>query len=368
MTPRQRLLAVMQGRTPDHVPAVADLSWWLAAERREKFVPAQAGNEQRIAQLLELHRRLNVAIHLNLGVFYRIRHRSDVNITTDVRDDEFHYRIQTPVGSVQELRRWSDASWSWGIERHMIHSVADLKVIRYAYEDVTVDCDRARFEQIDAMVGDIGVTFLPLPYSGMGYLISRYAGVEQTVLMAADEPDQLQQTLDVLNAAHLRVVRAMVEGPGQVLFHSDNLSSDVQSPAWFARYSAEHYRRMAQIAHEHGKVISVHIDGRLRGLLKAVNDCGIDAADAVTPAPWGDLTPQQCREEAGRRLVLSGGVPPDSFMPQVAMSRFDEQVEAWLALRHPSAALVIAPGDQLPPAASLQRVQRMVEAASGAKY
>ena len=50
----------------------------------------------------------------------------------------------------------------------------------------------------------------------------------------------------------------------------------------------------------------------LRLVLSAVSECGIDGADAVTPAPWGDLTPRQCRDEAGPKLVLSGGVclPP----------------------------------------------------------
>jgi uroporphyrinogen-III decarboxylase len=153
-----------------------------------------------------------------------------------------------------------------------------------------------------------------------------------------------------------------------VLFVSDNLSSDVHSPAWFARYTAEHYRKMASIAHENAKVVSVHIDGRLRGLLRAVADCGIDGADAVTPAPWGDLTPAQCRAEAGTKLVLSGGVPPDSFVSDVPLHLFDEQVQAWLDLRRQSPALVIAPGDCLPPNGELDRVTRMVGMACEATF
>ena len=96
-----------------------------------------------------------------------------------------------------------------------------------------------------------------------------------------------------------------------------------------------------------------------------VDTGGIDAADAVTPAPWGDISPAECRKEAGSRLVLSGGVPPDSFHPSVPIEVFDQQIEAWLNLRHASNALVIAPGDQLPPKADIQRVRRMVDIASG---
>ena len=50
------------------------------------------------------------------------------------------------------------------------------------------------------------------------------------------------------------------------------------------------------------------------------------------------------------------------------MSVFDAQVEAWLDLRHQSPALIIAPGDQLPPDGDLNRVTRMVEMAERAKF
>jgi hypothetical protein len=103
-------------------------------------------------------------------------------------------------------------------------------------------------------------------------------------------------------------------------------------------------------------------------LLKTVADCGVDGADAVTPAPWGDLTPLQCRDEAGDKLVLSGGVPPDAFHAGVPLSVFDQRVEAWLELRKRSPALIVAPGDQLPPDGEIDRVARMAQIADAAAY
>ena len=202
----------------------------------------------------------------------------------------------------------------------------------------------------------------------MGFLISRYAGVERTVMLAMDHPEEIERTVDAVNAAHEKVMRLMADGPSQVLLHSDNLTSDVQSPRWLEHYSGKYYHRMAEIAHQHGKPLVTHIDGRLRGLLRAVSAMGIDGADAVTPAPWGDITPQQCREEAGPKLVLSGGVPPSSFSADVPLKTLDEQIEAWLDLRRQSPALIIAPGDQVPPDGQLDRVTRLVQAAAVATY
>ena len=52
----------------------------------------------------------------------------------------------------------------------------------------------------------------------------------------------------------------------------------------------------------------------------------------------------------------------------VPLRVFDGQVEAWLELRRESPALIIAPGDQLPPDGDIDRVTRMVEMAARATY
>lgn len=369
LTPRARLLAAYRGERADTVPALADLSYWHAGNGGGKFIPGKTdgANRDKVDALLALHRRTGAAIHLNLGTFYREIHGAGVNVTSGIRGEHYFHRFETPVGTVEERREWSEVSFSWPIVHHMIQCAEDLRVIRYVFERISYAADWELFRSVDAKVGDLGLPLVQVPYTGMGFLMSRYAGVEATVMFSLDAPDELQATLEAINAAHAKVCRLMAEGPSRVLFHSDNLSSDVQSPPWFQRYSADHFRLMAAIAHEHGKPIITHIDGRLRGLLRATRDCGFDGADAVTPAPWGDLTPAECRTEAGPGYVLSGGVPPDSFNPQVPLRTFDAQVDAWLALRHTSPALIIAPGDQLPPDGALDRVTRMVAAAEGTR-
>jgi hypothetical protein len=370
MTPRERLLAVYRGETPDRVPALADLSYWYAANGGGKFIPGHTdgANSDKIPRLLELHRRTGAAIHLNLGCFYGESIDDSVRVRSGVDGEFYRHKYETPVGTIEEVRRWSDLTFSWPIVHHMVQGVGDLKVIRYIFEQLSYSSRWDAFAAVDRLVGDIGLPLVQVPYTGMGFLISRYAGVERTVMLATDHPEEIEQTVDAVNAAHEKVMWLMAEGPSQVLFHSDNLTSDVQSPRWLERYSGKYYRRMAEIAHQHGKPLVTHIDGRLRGLLRAVAAMGIDAADAVTPAPWGDISPQQCREEAGAKLVLSGGVPPSSFLAEVPLSTLDEQIEAWLDLRHRSPALIIAPGDQLPPDGQLDRVTRLVRAASVAGY
>lgn len=370
MTPRERLLAVYRGETPDCVASLADLSYWHAGNGGGKFIPGKTdgANHDKLAQLLDLHRRTGAAIHVNLGCFYMVEYADGVRSESGIRGEHFHHRYDTPLGTLEEIREWSPTTFSWPITQHMVREIEDLKIIRFIFERTLYSADWALLESVNRMVGDMGLPLVQAPYTGMGFLMSRYAGVENTVMFAMDEPEELEATVSAINTSHRQVFQLLADGPSEVLLVSDNLSSDVQSPPWFAKFSASHYRWMADTAHAVGKPLVSHIDGRLRGLLKASADAGVDAADAVTPAPWGDLTPQECRAEAGERFILSGGVPPDHFNPNVPITTFDRSVEAWLALAEQSSSLIIAPGDQLPPDGDLGRVTRMVEMAAEHKF
>ena len=117
---------------------------------------------------------------------------------------------------------------------------------------------------------------------------------------------------------------------------------------------------MCQRVHTAGKFVAVHVDGRLRGALSYLRQCGVDVIDAVTPTPMGDLTPQQCRDEAGE-MVLCGGIPATVWLPRTSDEQFEQCVHRWLDLRDSSPRLVIASGDQVPPHAPLDRIKRVRE-------
>lgn len=370
MTPRERLLAVYRGQKPDCVASLADLSYWHAGNGGGKFIPGKTdgANQSKVEKLMELHHKTGAAIHLNLGSFFDTKYSGGIEVESGIRGDEYIHVFKTPLGDLKEVREWSDRSFSWPITHHMIQSVEDLKVIRYIFEHTQYYADWAPFYAANAAAGELGLPLVQAPYTGMGFLMSRYAGIEATVMYAADYPDEIMQTVQTINAAHRTIFEQLVDGPSEVMFVSDNLSSDVQYPAWFRKYSGEHYRWMAEVSHAADKPIAIHVDGRLRGILAALNEVGIDAADAVTPAPWGDITGQQCRDETGDRFVLSGGVPPNLFHAAIPLSTFDQGVEEWLALADRSSAIIVAPGDQLSPDGELDRVRRMVEMANARKF
>lgn len=88
-------------------------------------------------------------------------------------------------------------------------------------------------------------------------------------------------------------------------------------------------------------------------------DSSADCGDAITPKPMGDLTAQQCRDAAGRDFIISGGVSPDLWLPNVDTDTFKKAVMEWLELKKQSPRLIANAGDQVPPGAVEDRIEIM---------
>ncbi len=353
-------MAVFRGETPDVVPWYADLSHWYQVERGER-VPL-AGRDTRDTEMVALHKRVGAGLYLNMGCFHRVEYDTDeVNESIGVEGDIFRHTIQTPLGTVYEERRWSYVSFSWDIIHRMLQSVEDFPVVEFAMKHRQYVPAPESYYEWEADLDGIGIPFDSTGFSGLGFLISRYMGLENSIYAIHDHPDDVQRFIDTVNESALRRIDAMCASPSPVIFFTDNLDAFMQSPNLFRRYSADFYTEMARRAHAAGKYVSVHVDGRMGGLLPILAECKIDIIDAMTPAPMGDLTPQECRDAAGPDTILWGGIPPTTWEPRTSDAEFRETVKRWLDLRLQSPRLVLAPGDQVPPGTEYRRIVEVAE-------
>ncbi len=210
-------------------------------------------------------------------------------------------------------------------------------------------------------LGELAYPYAQLPYSGSGYLMSRYMGVEHTVFAVRDEPERVQRLVQAINACNLRILDAILDGPFETLLISDNYDSNVQTREFFDAYVRDYYTEVARRLHAKGKYLAVHVDGESRGVLGWLAECGVDCADAVTPQPMFALTPDQMRAEAGPDLILSGGIPATVFGTTGSDAAFVECVRRWLDTRLDSPRLIMAAGDQVPPDAPWHRIAMLPE-------
>ncbi len=355
MTERERLLLVLQGKTPDRVPWFADLGHWYRAESGQIWNLFTVNNCS--PEMAALHREVKAGWYVEVGSLHAEQYTGGVIHERLLQGEQVIENYRTPLGSLQMIRRWNPVSYSWDIVKRLVESPDDLVILTCAMENRIYVSRYENWEKIEAIGQDIGLGFPSLGYTGLGSLISYYMGVENTIYAIADETELVGRYIETYNRRHLELVRLYAQSPAPHLIFTDNLSGDVQPPDLFRRYSLAHYTELAGCLHTAGKTVSAHIDGRMHGLIGLLAEAGIDIADACTPQPSGDLDPQGIRREAGDRMVIMGGISPVMWLPETPEKEFIAHVRAWLDLRRISSRLVQSAGDQVPPGTRLQRIK-----------
>jgi hypothetical protein len=363
MSVRERILAVYEGDTPDAVPYMLDLSHWFYHKHQIPW-DLSIAYEKPEYELIRYHKKMGAGFYMpNLGSFYSVTYGDDVESHVEKQYDdgvpEIVWELITPLGSIERRRKWEQDSYSWAITRWGVQSEQDLRVLGYALGARTYAPQWDRYEAWVGEVGDMGVVYLSAGYSAMGHLLNYWLGVSGTAYAAFDWPATLRSVVDQINENNLKLIDLLAASPAEIIIMGDNFSSDLQPPRFFARWSQSYYAEAIRKLHDAGKYVGVHIDGKLRGAISMIRDAGADCGDAITPAPMGDLTPLACREEAGRDFILSGGVPPNLWLPEVPVEVFRKSVMDWLDLKRFGSRFIANAGDQVPPHAPEDRIEIM---------
>lgn len=363
MTLRERLLGVYGHEPPDVVPYALDLSHWFYHRHRLPWDLSRAYEEPE-TDLLAYHREHRIGFYLpNLATFYRTSYGPDVQAETVKRarggETAITWRLTTPLGTIERTRVWEEGSYSWGIRDWALETPEDLRVLAHALGSRSFSPAWDNYAAWTREIGDCGVAYIGTGYSAIGQLLSLWMGPERTHFACCDWPTAVGEYVEAVNASNLRLVDLLAQSPAEVIIMGDNFSSDLQPPHFVQRWSAEYYREAIARLQRAGKYVALHLDGRLRGLVGLLAEWGTDCVDAVTPTPLGDLTPAECRAEAGPGLILSGGVSPDLWLPTAPLEAFRAAVMRWLDLRRVSPWLIAGAGDQVPPGAEQERIWLM---------
>ncbi len=355
MSERERLLKVLKGETPDRVPWFADLGHWYRAESGEMWNLFEINNCTK--EIADLHREVKAGWYIEVGSLHEEYYEDGVVRERELVGEKVVETYKTPIGEISMIRLWNPTSSSWDIEKLMVEKARDLEILLYAVERRHFRPKYENWNHMESIGGDIGLPFPGIGYTGLGSLMSYYMGVENTVYAIYDEPELLDQYITTYNQKQMELIDIYCKSPAPHIIFGDNLSSDVQPPELFRRYSFGHYKNIADRLHQAGKTVSAHLDGKLNNIIGVVAEAGIDVADACTPAPTGDLKPAEIRRQAGNQMVLMGGISPSKWLPSTSEKDFIEHVREWLDLRKVSCRLVQSAGDQVPPGTELKRIK-----------
>lgn len=364
MNPRERLLCVLEGRTPDKVPWYADLvylydSLRLKGQLEDRF--------QGDTGYLEFHRELGAGIYLyapNLwahsysgGVTYREESRGEVRTST----------FNTPIGTLTSVHEYIPISTTWACTKHFVESIDDLRVMLHVFEHSLYSENYAAFRRIDDLWGEYGlpVALAPISVSPLQKLFARWAGVENTMELFMEHEDTFDEVIERIQVSEDPVFEILAASPAAVIEFPENLSSEITGRFFFERYNLDYYRRRIRQLHDAAKIVSIHIDGTLKACLPLLQEAGFDIAEAVTPAPVGDVPIEELRATAGNDIIIWGGLPGALFSSAYSEDLFDAHLAKVLETFPRGSRFVLGVADQVPPDALIHRVIKVRDAVEG---
>jgi len=360
MTERERLTAVLDGRTPDRTPWYGDLSWWHAAHAAAGDLPPEYAGED---GYLRMHRNAGVGIYLYAPVVWTQAYDQTVTETVVVDGMASTTTLTTPVGSVRSVTVGLPESATSAIVEHYVKAPDDLRVLAYAHAHRRIAPNVAAFLACDARWGDAGMACVlaPIATTGLQMLITRWAGVETTVRLWADAREEFERFLGAFDEADDDVFEIIATSPGRCVEFPENLSGEVTGRALLRAYALPTWRRRIERLHDAGKVVGIHNDGTLRGSLPLLIEAGFDFVEAATPAPVGDMSIQEIRDATADRIIVWGGLPGALFSPATSDDAFAAHIEGVLRTFDRGSGFVLGVADQVPPDASFERVRRVRE-------
>ncbi len=286
MTRRERAMASATGKRPDKLPF---FHWWRHSQtgwaERECRNRGMGINWLRPPYVTRLH-----------GVEIT-EQRAIVDGKTVIRRT-----YTTPLGSVYEdewrepgVGQWhADRSWRdvtpW-LASHLIKRPEDYAVVKYIVENTEYEADYFPIEQAMDWLGDEGVVLDSLPHSPMQMLMIYWVGNQGGRIFydLADYPDLVEDLYRTVAKSREPLYEIAAKSPAPISFCGDNIDGFLVTPALFEKYFMPEYEKQAAVLHKHGKLMAVHMDGRLASLKHLIAKTPIDIIEAFHPLPMGDL-------------------------------------------------------------------------------
>ena len=358
MNERERFLSVMKGLKPDRTPWFADLSYVYSAMESDGTLDGLYSGD---AGYLRFHKDLGAGICFYAPFPWKSRYNGNITVRTTVNGLERRITYETPEGSIFSDEKYLPETYSWSITRHYINDISDLRIMAYIHANTVFEENYRDFSKIRDLWGGAGIAAAlpPIAASPFQKLVARWAGIEKTVEILSDNPDESRELLKTIGDSEDPVYGILCESPAEYVEFAENLSSEVTGKTFFSEFNAPYYKKRNDMLHSSGKLTGIHIDGTLKPCLSMLSDCGFDAAEAVTPYPAGDIRVEDLRAEAGDGIVIWGGLPGVLFSPLYPEDVFIDHVHELMSVFPPGSGFILGVADQVPPDGLLSRV-RMV--------
>lgn len=366
MTSRQRMLAALDRQEPDHTPCSFMLFNALKSTCRDyaEFV------ERQVAMGLDACVELPPRPPVVVNDYYNL-HGLPVSYDPRVTIREWVERVpgeewpimvkeyHTPAGTLRaEVRQTPD--WRWGdhvpflddyivprSRKFLITGPEDLEALRYLLVPLT-EAEIAAFRaEAEAAIAQARRHNLLLTGGwGVGAdLVGWVYGLENMVYASFDQPEFLQQMLEIIAAWNRQRMQVLLDAGIDLYIKRtwyENL--DFWSPTTWRRFIYPILKADVELAHEHGVRFGCLITSKCMPLLGYFAELGVDVLIGVDPGEW-DLG--EAKRRLNGRVCLWGGVSGHLTVEQGSPEEVRAEVRRAMQVLAPGGGFILSPVDNV---------------------
>ncbi len=356
LTARERLIAALTGQPVDHLPFSPFLAYvW------ESFPKAI-----RDAGQLVFHQRIG-ATPLWRGAPCPVRTVPAPEMTVRTRryGRDVCVEIETPVGTLREVKRRSQEGNTEFLIEHPLKTVEDFGVQLWIEEHThhEVDLDPVR----EHLAGDgceglsIGM-LLPRSKSAYQMLVEHHVGTEELAYALADHREIVETLWEAMVANDMRAAQlAMETGFYDYYLTWEDSSTQNYSPRQYERYIASEIERWCTLLAANGMQYIQHACGHVRHLLPSMKATGAIGVESISPPPTGNISIREARALVGHDFALIGGIEPTKFL-SLSIEALEPYVESVIEEGR-GGPFVLANSDSCPPGVTLEKFALIAEIA-----
>lgn len=320
MTPRERLLAVLERRPVDRLPVDLWHTPEVAAALR-----AHVGADDDFGMWR--------ALGLDKIVWDFIEYRTDDDATAGAQAGAGAAGARTmwgvPLRDVQAGEAVYAEFGDGPLAGPMTQALLDEyplwpRVERFDYDKAVALARRASPDYL--VIG---------PWVSLFEIYSQLRGLEQSFMDLVEAPalvDAILDRVEAIQTAMMRELFARAAGHLDLVFISDDLGSQqslLMSPRSWARHLQPRLKRWCDLVHAHGLRVFYHSDGAVRPLVGPILDCGVDVLNPIQHACPG-MDRAELKREFGSRVIFHGGVDNQFVLPRGTPDDVRREVETCL--------------------------------------
>lgn len=321
MSPRQRIMAVLEGRKPDRVPWVPLVGRYYVRSLPamglpiETFAPPEKATGPALRESLnlaeiEILRYIGADIMRRHVMVWNTRFSKCRPFERTEEDGSVVSGFETPKGTIWERRE--ERHGTEYISKFMVESMDDLEAYREVIKDSRPEPSYESFIEFENYVGEDGINTLSGPLTPIQEMLQFKMGVETATFAMIDEPERMEALFADMQKLNLDIYRILAESPAKVAITYEDTSTTVMSPDWYERYCMAELDEYSGILHGGGLYHIAHMCGKISLLTGLIARGAFDGVDSVCPPTTGDLEPGAALAETGK--IIIGGLEPSALV------------------------------------------------------